>query len=130
MEQPDKGMRCDLVIGTLGNDDQRAASLGVARSKLEKHHSCIAVCHKIDRIQAETIQHLAQFFGSLNQSNGLRAGLMAAVHDDTPCLAERTYLACIDKFEMFKNGYKNQGSPVSDVYERHVCCANGCALPE
>ena len=43
VEQPDEGVRGDLIVGGLGYDDERFAALRVACGKFEEDHGGIAM---------------------------------------------------------------------------------------
>src|SRR5579864_7189318 len=102
-------MRGNLEISTLGDDDQRAAILWITSCELEEYHSSISMRDKIDICQPKTVENSAELFGAFDQPNGASACFTSPIHDDAPGFAQCTYLACIDKFQVFEYGYEDYG---------------------
>src|SRR5579863_5456167 len=109
MQIPDEGVRGDLVICSLCDNHERAAALGMAHGKLEQDHCCIAMTEKIDTFQSQGVEHLQQFFRTFDETNWLGVCFVSPIHDDTACLAECAYLAGVDEFEVFEDGYEDEG---------------------
>src|SRR5579859_1183800 len=118
----------DLVIGRLGDDDERATALRVLDGELEQDHGGIAMPDEIDLLQFQTIEYAQQFPGAFGQPDETRAIFLASIHDDSPRPAERLNLARVDPFEMFEDGYEDQGFSLADIDERHIDVPYGKTL--
>src|SRR5260370_10574023 len=97
-------MRGNLVIGTLGDDDQRAAILWITSCELEEYHGSISMRDKIDICQPKPVEHSAELFGAFNQPNAASACFMSPVHNDAPGSAHCTYLAGMYNIQTFEYG--------------------------
>src|SRR2546422_7239563 len=102
MQQPDQGMRSNLIIGALGDDDQRAAALWITDGELEEHHGGVTMGDKIDTSQPKAVEDAAYFTGAFDQPDRSGACFPPPIKDDAPGLAKRADLASIHKFQVFE----------------------------
>src|ERR1700680_4072253 len=86
--------------------------------------------HEVDLLQPQTIKHTQQFSGAFGQPDETRAIFLASIHNDAPRPAERFYLARIYPFQVFEDGYEDQGFALADIDKRHIDVPSGNTLPE
>src|SRR5205085_2660954 len=124
VQQPDKGMWRDLVLGPLRDDDQRVAALRIAYGELEEHHGGIYMPHEVDTGKAQAIEHPPQFFGAFGQANRACSTLLPPIEDDAARFAEGADLAGIHKFQVFQNRHKHERFALSNVDKGQIERAN------
>src|SRR5579859_1865860 len=76
--------------------------------------------HEINLLQSQAIKYIQQFRRTLRQPDKTLAIFPPSIQNDAPRPAERLYLARIDPFQVFEDGYKDQGCTLADIYKRHI----------
>src|SRR5947209_4752152 len=120
MQQPDKRVRRDLVIGGLGDEDEGAAALRVTCGKLEEYHRGVTMPDQVDLLQSQRIENASQFLRSFLKADEAPSLLPASIEDDAARPAQRNHLPGINKFEVFEDGHEDDGRAIANVYDGQV----------